>query len=96
MTTKTKKTTPETPFQTLEDYTRTYSDAIVDMTRRNLDQTLAFSEQIAGIWMDAAKKTQSLMLKESEAALKMAEETREQVKATSEKIAKMMGEFSAN
>ena len=83
-------------FRIWDEYTRTYSDMIVEMTRRSMDQTLAVSEQIAGIWMDAARKTQTLLVKESEAALKLAEQTREQVKATSDKVAKMMGDFSAN
>ena len=96
MPTKKTETTTQTPFELWDETTKSYSDTIVEMTRRSLDQTLAFSEQIAGIWMDAAKKTQTIMLKESEAALKLAEEAREQARATSDKVAKMMGEFSAN
>ena len=95
MTTK-KTEMPTNTFQIWDEYAKTYSDMIVEMTRRNLDQSLAVSEQIAGIWMDAARKAQTMIVKESEAALKLAETTREQVKTASDKVAKMMGDFSAN
>jgi hypothetical protein len=100
MTTKknttTTKTTTQTPIQSWDEYANTYTDMIVEITRRSLDQSLTLSEQIAGVWMDAARKSQAMIVKESKAALKMAEEARDQVKATSDKVAKMMGEFSAN
>lgn len=96
MTTKKTQTQTQTPAQMWEEYAQSYSDAIVEMTRRNMDQAITMSEQIAGIWMDAARKTQAMLVKESEAALKLAEEAREQAKATSDKVAKMMGQFSAN
>lgn len=92
----TTETNTQTAFQIWDETTRTYSDTIVEMTRRSLDTSLAMSEQIAAIWMDAARKTQALIAKESETALKLAGEAREQAKATSDKVAKMMGDFSAN
>jgi hypothetical protein len=91
-----KKTETPTPFQIWDETARTYSERLFEMTRRNIDQTLAMNEKISEMWIDAAAKTQALAVKQTEAALELAETTREQVKTASEKITRMMGEFSTN
>jgi hypothetical protein len=95
MATPKKTETPE-PLKMWEDYSKSYTDMVVEMTQRSFDQSLALSEQIAGIWMDAAKKTQDLMMKETEAAMKLAEETQAQMKTASDKVMEMTKNFSAN
>jgi hypothetical protein len=92
----TKKTEVQPPFQVWEDYAKTYSDFVVETTQKTFDQTLALSEKVAGMWLDNARKAQELTLKESEAALKLAEKAQTQMKTASDRWVKMVKDFSIN
>jgi len=92
----TNKTETQTGFEILEENTKTYTDFLFEATQKSFDQALAMSGKVAGLWLDAAKKGQELTLKQTEAAFEMAEAAQAQMKTASDRMVKMMKDFSAN
>lgn len=92
----TKKTETQTGFEMFEENTKTYTDFVFETTQKSFDQALAMSEKLAGMWLDNAKKAQDLTVKQTEAALQMAEAAQTQMKTASDRWVKMTKDFSAN
>ena len=92
----TKNNTQPAGFETWEKQAKSFADTMLETTRQGLQQTIAMSERMAELWLDAARKAQELSLKETEAALALAEDVQSQWKTASDRMTKMVKEFSAN
>ncbi|MCB9135558.1 MAG: hypothetical protein H6636_09030 [Anaerolineales bacterium] len=92
----TKKNETQTGFETFEETTKTYTDFLFETTQKSFEQALAMSEKMTGMWLENAKKAQELTVKQTEAALQMAEAAQTQMKTASDRWVKMTKDFSAN